>query len=349
MAHRSVSQLNTYQRCPRQYYYRYMKKLPEKPSEFLMVGTAFDDAMNFVVDNGGCVPNKQSRPHDDVVDAAILLMSNRLEKLLSESPFDDEIKENARENVFQLSKLVRPYFMEFLPDTGLVPHSSQYKLNYYIDGIPDPILGYIDMIAVDEKTGRFVIVDFKASNSVALSLDYRRQVWVYAKALEDLENLDYLPDCQVHMFSKKVPTIPKAQRTKLGLDGTLAHHWPEEIIEELYTDDFIEKKVSLFSAEMRDEDWLTINESYVDLEHSIRTGFFPKNRTHTLCTKRFCSFWETCMSKEASQKSLDYRKSVLATGDGPVKQEEPVLFMVEDSNPPPLHRSPETSVFDFLS
>ena len=151
------------------------------------------------------------------------------------------------------------------------------------------------------------------------------------------------------MFSKKVPTIPKAQRTSLGLDGIHAHHWPEEIADELYTRDFIQKKVSLLAAEMREEDWITVNEGFVDLEHSRRTGFFPKNRGHALCTKKFCSFWETCMSKEDSQKSLDYRKSDLKTGGAPVKQEKPVLFMVEESSPPPHRRSTEESVYDFLS
>lgn len=349
MAHRSVSQLNTYQRCPRQYYYRYLKKLPEKPSEFLIVGSAFDEGMTFIIDNCKCDTKSNIRPDDDVVDAGILLINNRLEKLLGDSPFDDEIKEDSREKIFQLSKLVKPYFTEFLPDTGLVPHSSQYKLNYYIDGIPDPILGYIDMIAVSRSDGRFVIVDFKTSSSSALSLDYKRQVWVYAKALENLENLDYLPKCEVHMFSKKLPTIPKAQRTKENLEGVLMHHLPSEVVEQLYTPDFIEKRVLLLSAEMRDEDWLSVNEGYVDLEYSIKTGFFPKNRTHNLCTKKFCSFWETCMSKDASEKSLKYRKSVLSTGNAPVKEEKPVLFMVDGSEPPPLPRRSETSVYDFLS
>lgn len=349
MAHRSVSQLNTYQRCPRQYYYRYLKKLPEKPSEFLIVGSAFDEGMTFIIDNCKCDTKSNIRPDDDVVDAGILLINNRLEKLLGDSPFDDEIKEDSREKIFQLSKLVRPYFMEFLPDTGLVPHSSQYKLNYYIDGIDTPVLGYIDMVAINRTNKEFVIVDFKTSSSSALSLDYKIQVWVYAKALEDAEGLSYLPKCEVHMFSKKLPTIPKKQRDAENLDGVMMHHLPQEIIDELYTPEFIEKRVSLLKAEMREEDWLSVNESYVDLEYSLKTGFFPKNRKHNLCTKRFCSFWETCMSKDTSEKSLKYRKSVLSTGNAPVKEEKPVLFMVDGSEPPPLPRRSETSVYDFLS
>lgn len=348
MAHRSVSQMNTYERCPRQWYYRYVKKLPEKNSHFFTIGTAFDDAMSLIIENGS-FSNEAPIASDDLIEEGLGLLFEKKTQLLGEADFDEETKDEVDEKVFHLSKLIKPYFNEILPSQGMYPLKTQRKINYYLEDMEDPILGYIDMIAYDYRIDQQVIVDFKTANSVSPSLDYKRQVWVYAKAIQELDDLPYLPRAEIHMFSKGTPTLPKAKRVSMDLENEKIHRYPPELIEELYSGEFIRKKCTLHNADMRKEDWLTINETYFDLEYSRKHNFFPKNRTHSLCSERFCSFWKTCHSEEESQESLKSMKSQVLNYNQPMEIQATVPFMVEPVKPPPECEDSSASIYDFLS
>ena len=79
-----------------------------------------------------------------------------------------------------------------------------------------------------------------------LSLDYKIQVWVYAKALEEAEGLSYLPKCEVRI-SQETTNDTKKQRDAENLDGVMMSHKKSLMS---FTE-FIEKRVSLLKAEMR--------------------------------------------------------------------------------------------------
>ena len=335
MSHRSISQLNLHQSCPRKYKYRYIDKFPEMPSENLDIGKSFDDGLTYII-NEGQFSRENPTPSDALIEEAIKLIYKNAEELMMAHRFDELTVETIQSTLFHLAKLIGPYFQFRLPHKRFIPQQSQYQIMYELPEIEVPVKGYIDMIALDLKTDRLVIVDFKTSNSWTPSMDYKRQVWTYAKAVQEKEGLDYLPHTEIHIFNKTGP-ITKAKAEKLGLEGVPLHEVPEEVIEDLYTAKFIEDKTKIFEVPFKEAEFLAMREAFVDLEFSFKFNHWPKNRTHSLCQEKFCSFWAHCNSDSECQSSLELKKKMLQEAHlPPAIGTQDIPFSVESPVGPPL-------------
>lgn len=354
--HRSVNQVNTYQRCPRQYRFRYLDQLSSKPSEHLAIGSAFDDAMTQIIEQGG-ISELQPTPSSGCVQAAIQLMRNNALKMLRENKFDEELIRESMNVIFHLSKLIGPYWSKFLPIEGLTPVSTQHKINYMMDGLEAPVIGYIDMIAKSKTDNQLVIVDFKTTGNSGPSLDYKRQVWTYAKAIQQEFSLDYLPRTQLHMFAKSPPTLAKKKREDLGLEDLLISEYPDELVSSLYDDKAIQSKIGIHKVSYDEQEWLSFSELFFDLEFSLRFGHWPKNRTHYLCNPKFCSYWESCHSIDESICSLREKQQVLplegenlGNPAAPIlDQDDEIPFTAGTAGAPPVSlQQPVESIEDFL-
>lgn len=354
--HRSVNQANTYQCCPRKYRFRYLDQLPSKPSEYLAIGTAFDDAMTHIIKNGG-ISESQSKPHPEVIEEALTLMHENALELLNKGDFESDTVADSMNVIFHLSKLIGPYWNKYLPEIGLRPVSTQHRIEYQMDGLEAPLIGFIDMLAEDLKSGRMVIVDFKTTGTREPSLDYKRQVWTYSKAIEQEFSLDQLPQSQLHMFAKAPPTLAKKKREDLGLADLRVCDYPTEIIDTLYDDKTIESKIGIHPVSYDEQEWLAFSEVFFDLEFSLRHGHWPKNRTHYLCNPKFCSYWVPCHSADESLCSLRQKQESLpARHQQPTSQESSGPILDETNEVPfpevgaaiPLYQQPVETIDDFL-
>ena len=113
--HRSASQASTYQCCPRKYRYRYLDKLPSKPSEHLAIGSAFDDAMTYIIQNYSSEPKEL----DTLIKASIEVMRNAARKMLAEDGYDAQIVRQANNVIEHLARLIPFYWKRHLQLEGL--------------------------------------------------------------------------------------------------------------------------------------------------------------------------------------------------------------------------------------
>jgi hypothetical protein len=343
--HRSVNQANTYQCCPRKYRYRYLDQLPSKPSEFLAIGSAFDDAMTHIIKHF-------DGPTDQLLEDAIALMKSNAQKLFIQYELDAQTVRESMNTINHLARLIPSYWKKYLVLEGLEPVSTQVEINYQLDGLEAPVLGYIDMIARSKDTGDLVIVDFKTTGSREPSLDYKRQVWLYSKAIQQQQGLTYLPEAQLHMFTKATPTLAKKKREQLGLEELLVHEYPAELIDELYDEKTIQSKIGIHSVAYDEQEWQSFSELFFDLEFSLRFGHWPKNRTHYLCNARFCPYWVPCHSSEESLCSLQNKQqtvpnSAVADRPSPILDEDDAVPFSVDVNPH-NYQQPVENLEDFL-
>jgi hypothetical protein len=221
-----------------------------------------------------------------------------------------------------------------------------------MSGLEAPVLGFIDMIAKDKETGDLVIVDFKTTGTREPTLDYKRQIWLYSKAIQQDRGLNYLPATQLHMFAKASPTLAKKKREELGLEDLLVHEYPADLINILYDEKTIQSKIGIHSISYDEQEWQSFSELFFDLEFSLRFGHWPKNRTHYLCSKSFCPFWAPCHSAEESTCSLNQKQQMVPDHSesnlpSPILDEEDTVSFEVDTNPR-SYQQPAETVNEFL-
>lgn len=367
-AHRSVSQINKYQQCPRKYRYKYIDKLEEPGNIFFAIGSAVDKALEHIVANHNFTKEHPSPPDELIQDALQVMETTRIAKIAEFNCTEEEAQEVV-DTCFHLGRLIPFYFKFYLPHAGLLPMRTQVKINYGLSDLEAPITGWIDLLCLSYRTNEIVVVDFKTSgkkpSKETLSLDYKRQVWTYSKAIKEEMGLDYLPMCALHFFVKTIPKLPEQARKKVrnkdeyllipnninGYEFMASEYedvpiseYPEELLEALYSQKVVDSKIVLLTAPFEEHEWLSYNELFFDLEFSIKHNFWPKNRTHYLCCKEFCSFWNRCVGSEEGEASLQLQKKLANTE--PVERAglDDVPFSVDT---PPSLNTKDTSNFLF--
>lgn len=372
--HRSISQINKFTICPRKYRFRYIDGLPSSGSLATAIGSAFDNAINYVIDHFDHEayadhPTEAAKVKlDEVIRQAVENLLDSGADKLTEIPHTEEDYETFCSTVFHLSKLISPYFKEYLPKQGLIPVKAQHKISYDFDELGKPVTGFIDMIAKSMYTGKIVIVDQKSGKGSKreASLEHKRQVWLYSKAIEEEFNLDYLPQAEVHYFNKTLPKLPREKKKDNHVNGvafspsdlkeTPFHLYPTELVKALYTEEELISKVDLVPARFDQSEWDSLEESFFDLEFSHQNNFWPKNRTHTLCSPQYCEYWDRCVGATETTESLCSMRSRVSLRSK-ASQMAPEKF-VADVKVPPSVREPEVkppptpagspSVVDFL-
>lgn len=349
--HRSISQINKYSGCARKYRFSYIDKIPEEGSIHFAIGSSIDDALTDIINNYDfeniferfakfdaaeleAAANVHQLIEKELIDTdpkLTNLINDALEKYLNPDILDLTEEEAAqfteddihflRDCQLHFSKLLKPY-LSYLISRGLMPLSSQHKIDYGIDGIDARLTGYIDMIAKDYYTNNIVIVDFKTSKRrlSSVKLEHKYQVWAYAKAIEEEYNLSYLPRCEVHYFSKLPPALPRAKKKDNHVNGVAfdpdalknltVHEYPEELIQAMYSGQQLEDLVDCFDAHFDRADWDNMLEILFDMEHSFAHNFWPRNRNNPFCSPKGCSYWDICVGATESRDSLAERKSI---------------------------------------
>lgn len=147
--HLSVSQINMYMRCPRQYEFRYVKDEKRPPSGNLIQGTtghaALEKTHHHIVDHN------QPAPTADVMDA---FSTDWDKKLQDEVEWDEgenpgHMKDEGLALVRMYNETVAPKIRPMVVNKGAKDEvrGIEQEIRMTVEGVP--MLGYIDLIDTD--------------------------------------------------------------------------------------------------------------------------------------------------------------------------------------------------------
>ena len=195
----SPSSINTYRQCPRKYYYRYIKRLPTKPSIHLVRGTVAHSALEYFFEE----------PVEEATDSWTTNLQRHALKLLErfwtekEDEFAqlDETPQELKGYKRETQNMVLKWTLAFC---NRVQRRMQEQAQSWREAFEDltpareakyvdedlQVMGYID--AVEEVDGQVRLVDYKTSKKPEITSDYRLQLGIYA--LMYLRQHERLPD-----------------------------------------------------------------------------------------------------------------------------------------------------------
>ena len=146
--HLSFSQINTYQRCPRQFYYRYVRGLKIPPSGAVVVGKATHEAIAYDLTN-----YMNSRLHEPI-DVIEDVYASVFQEYESGADWREEKPEEAFKGGLNALKL---YFQDYIP--LVVPESIEDEFEITLDGLGCCIKGVIDLVDAHENA----VIEHKTS------------------------------------------------------------------------------------------------------------------------------------------------------------------------------------------
>ena len=172
----SPTAINTYLRCPRKFYLRYIKKLKSKPSIHLYRGMAVHEAL-------AEFQSAPIAPNEGQIEKAMRLKElfqrawQRLEPEMDEAGIDKyEQKKFHQESTFMLDGWLRNQ-----ESSG--PFQPRPKAEVKAFSKKHMLMGFMD--AVFEGPRGVVIVDYKTSKSDRLTPEIERQLYLYALLYQD--------------------------------------------------------------------------------------------------------------------------------------------------------------------
>ena len=179
MANRFLSPtaINTYMRCPRKYYLKYIKRLKDKPNIYLYRGSAVHKtiARFHKLDLTGF------KSHKDMQVSLVGIFKENWERLAPQIN-GLNLPEDRVDQFFQESQeMLRGWVVRYTgsPIAGLKSPKAEVKLfskTHGVMGIIDAIHGYDDKIS---------LVDYKTSASDEITQDIKVQLGIYALLYED--------------------------------------------------------------------------------------------------------------------------------------------------------------------
>jgi hypothetical protein len=262
----SVSQVNTYRRCPLQYYFRYIKDLIRAPSASLVEGSA--------VHKGVAVGHEESVRTAEV---PLNLMLDTYNDYWKRAKGDVDWKAEA--DVVSEELIVRrdhtfltQYNQRFIPN--LKPRVDEagafVERRFWVTAGDEniPVLGFIDLVATNQTTftdkkspdgsGDEEVIDHKtaAKNKTQADVDNDLQLSVYSR-VTGLTNVRF--QCFVKTKTPKISAVASKRSPN-------SWKWADFVISEV--------------------------------AKSISTGNFPPGNDGWHCTPKFCGYWDMCRGRQ---------------------------------------------------
>ena len=181
----SVSQLKTYETCPKKYYYSYICKIPQEPKHFFSFGTTIHSVFEHIMP---MFENGVTYTKEEITMQALHLLSMYWKSLGYESvvqekeyflkaiqaidDFIDKERKRREEGVLP-QDLEEEFIIEVKSEDGSKVHQ---------------LMGYIDRIDSDSE-GKYHILDYKTSKSMAYQSQLQEdlQLYTYALAVKQLK------------------------------------------------------------------------------------------------------------------------------------------------------------------
>ncbi|MBS3136594.1 PD-(D/E)XK nuclease family protein [Candidatus Woesearchaeota archaeon] len=183
----SPSSINTYRQCPRKYYYQYIMKLPTKPSIYLVRGSIVHEVLEsfftlrielfekgnhregFMSFVSSCLA--RSWKHSKKSLDSLHILPGEMEHYFIES---HEMLRNFVDGF--CSKLERKMAEGKELANAFMELSPRVEEEIIDEGLS--VKGFID--AVHDSPGSVVIMDYKTSNKMDITGEYRLQLAIYA-------------------------------------------------------------------------------------------------------------------------------------------------------------------------
>jgi len=265
--------------CSWQYYLANVKNVPTTPKPHALVGTTFHSAIELHENArmaGTDIPTLQ-----EMLDHAEVLIRKDADLIPSEMMVGkDNTPWTADDLVDMCHHAVRNWYQEPTKDGGksnrewmleLTPIAIEPYFRLALVEDADPIGGWIDGVYQD-KDGKIILVDQKTAGDFSrwpLNGDgHRFQATMYAVALvlsEDYPQVTNLADVQMHYVVSRTRT------------GTKTLEKARRVILQPEMDD-----VALLGERIRKAEWI------------IQEKQFAPNPTWTLCSPKYCPFYNGC-------------------------------------------------------
>lgn len=179
----SVSQLQTYESCPKKYMYNYIYKIPSRPRHYFDFGTSVHEALEFL---SGDFDKKL--PVEKLYTLGV--------KYLTDGWISKGYESSTQEQeYFQKGLNIIKEFI--VKETELRKQNRQtigLEKKFFLDFEGRTLMGYIDRI--DKVDGQIEILDYKTSKSMSKESDLEKnmQLLVYSLASEAHEDIKKFPD-----------------------------------------------------------------------------------------------------------------------------------------------------------
>ena len=135
--HFSFSQANMYQRCPKQYEFRYIEDIVRPPSVSLIWGSSEHIALE--LNNNHKVETKEDLPADDVVECFCDTFDSKAKEI---SEWEGQTKDSVIEKGTALTK----EYMEIVaPEIQPEVVEQEFRITIPVDDDEVEVLGYIDL------------------------------------------------------------------------------------------------------------------------------------------------------------------------------------------------------------
>lgn len=167
----SVSQIRSYQRCPKQYQYKYLENIPETYGSSLLIGKAFHSAIETA--NRAKADTGYILPSEHIKDAYSTAWEGQKQGIEFES---DEDQGKVKDRGLEMT-------VKYYEEVGQHNNPDYIEMDFDIQVSGVPLKGFIDLT---EKDG--TIRDYKTSGSSPSKYlaDDSIQLTAYALAYRDL-------------------------------------------------------------------------------------------------------------------------------------------------------------------
>jgi RecB family exonuclease len=188
----SPTSINTYLRCPRKYYLKYIKGLKEKPSIHLIRGKAVHDAIAKIHKS-----NHQGQQDLDGLKIALLTFFSDSWVAQDGQMSDLDLPEEALNDYYNEStEMLLGWLKRNLPSLQNSTLRPQAEVKLFSQN--HRVMGIID--AIHSVNGKVSLTDYKTGKIDILSQDIKVQMSIYALLYR--ENFGVLPDQIILDFLK---------------------------------------------------------------------------------------------------------------------------------------------------
>ena len=213
----SPSSINTFLSCPRQYFYRYIKKRPSRPSIHLIRGKLVHSVLEDFYDLD---PEKLTASFD--MEIKMILLENlkkrwkdRGKQLIRLGLSKEKLEMYLNESGVMLANFVDLFSIEVhkllknmaLPDAFI---ALSPKREVYFKSPNMRVQGFVDALFEGE---RIKIIDYKTSKSDTMRIEYKRQLAIYALMFKEKFGKD-AHEVGIHFLKHGIKMLPVTPELK---------------------------------------------------------------------------------------------------------------------------------------
>lgn len=254
----SHSQMTMFQRCPRQYYYRYERGLKIRPTGSMFLGTCFDDSVSYNYDQK--IETERDRPASEVAEVFV----DTFDKGKYEVEFDEEdtpggLRDDGVKlvglHMKQISPTIRPRKVQNRFELALA------KRDYTIVTVADLITQ--DGEVVDIKTTKKTPSKL-AGNEGSYKIDWNHfiQAGLYNVAYQEENGRPPTATSLYYHIRLKTPVI-----LPITFDLQQSHL------------DYALRQIDMVVSA---------------IDSTKKGGVWFPNRGHMMCSQKQCGFWKMC-------------------------------------------------------